>query len=77
MDTDGTITIEGMGNINCCEQIALNVSLLPLTSVMHERFLSNHLECRHFRISYLHMLKQNLAKCVVILTSKLKLNRIL
>ena len=56
----------------CCEEVALNVRLLPLTSVVPERFLSNLLECRHFRIRFLHALKEILAKCVVILTSKLK-----
>ena len=30
----------------------------------------------NFRIRYLHVLKQNLAKCVVILTSELKLNNV-
>ena len=48
--------------------------LLPLTSVVHAGFLFNHLECRHFSIRYLHVLKQILAKCVVILISQLKLN---
>ena len=42
--------------------IVVNVRFLPLTSVVH------------FRIRYLHVPKQNLAKCVVILTSELKLN---
>ena len=41
---------------------------------MHEGFLSNPLECRHFRICYLQELKQNLIKFAVILTSELKLN---
>ena len=55
----------------CCEEVASNVRLLPLTIVVPERFLSNHLECRHFRICYLHALKEILAKCVVTLTLKL------
>ena len=45
---------------------------VPLTSAVRERFLSNHLECRHFRIRCLHERKEILAKWVVILTSKLK-----
>ena len=43
-----------------------------LTSVMPERFLSNLVECRHFRIRCLHAQKEILAKCAIILTSKLK-----
>ena len=46
--------------------------LLSLTSVVPEHFLSILLECRHFRIRCLHALWEILAKCVVILTSKLK-----
>ena len=61
-----------MGNINCCEDDALKVILLPLTSVVGERFLSNLLQCSHFRIRCLHTLKEIFAKGVVILTSKLK-----
>ena len=54
------------------EEVALNVRLLSITSVVPERFLSNLLECRHFRIRCLHALKEMLVKCAVILTSKLK-----
>ena len=36
--------------------------LKSLTSVVHEGFFSNHIECPHFRIPYLRVLKQNLAK---------------
>ena len=38
------------------------------------RFFVQPSRCRYSKICYLHVLKQNLAKCVVLLTSELKLN---
>ena len=54
------------------DEVALNVRFLPLTRVVPERFWSNLLEYRHFRIRCLYALKKTLAKCVVMLTSNFK-----